>query len=1696
MKENEKKNTRTAKIKKVLKVLGKIFLSLLILIILLLLFIRSPWGQNIIVNKVTSYVSDKTNTTVEIDKLFVTFSGNLSLNGLYLEDKKGDTLLYSKKLEAEIPLLPIIKGNPISIDDVDWQGLTANVYRKDSINGFNYSFLIDAFASDTTAAKPAKESGPPKISVGSINLKNFKVNYNDAVSGMDARLNLGELQVEGKDIDLEKMKFHLASIQLKNTNVNYQQLKPIESTDTTSTGNLPYILVDDFLVENLSAYYKAPPQGLEALAEIRNFKIKETKANLTAQEIEVANFGLKNSDISVVVDTTKMQKETVEKLPKKEEETFQWPEWEVNVTELALENNAICYKQKGVFPRKGEFNPNAIELSDFTLLAENIGLTKDGTANLEINKFRFYEASGFELKELTFAANLDKNKLRLSNLNLATQKSKLAANLQINFSSLEEFIEKPENAQFAAQLSNIRLNAQEAYIFAPQLRQNEMFAKLANQPISGRINVNGSLAKAEIKRMQLNWGKSTKINLRGFVSNPTQVEKLYLDINEFSASTTQDELAKFINPDSLGIAIPQNIELTGNFKGQMDDFTTNTSLTTTNGIVNVQGSFNQQGQIAFDSTIEIVELDLGQILQNEKLGKISLTLKTEGKGDNLNNLDATLNSEFSKLIYNKYDLSALKLSGKIKNGEGDVAMRFKDDNLNLDLDSHVKLDSVAPEVNATINVKGADLYTLGITKKKIRSKVKITADFKGNAEDFKLKTAINEGVVVYDNRPYYLGDVYLNANVDKDSTAVAVNSSFLNTTLNSNANPQKIGKALQQHVEHYFEKDTAFAQELENPVNLKLDLRFHDTPIISEVFLDGLERMDTLRANIAFNQAKHNLKADISLPYLEYNENIVDSLGIALNSDGKKANFDATFAAIEAGPAKLPQTKINSNFKDEQLYLNFESFTEKGKLYAIHSVLEGKDSKRIFKILPEELILNQEDWQINTANQIVFGEKQLDFSNFVLSQNTQQVEIKNFTERNAKDWGLEFDSFKLSSILAYLNPQEHLIEGNVNGEVVFENPFKKPGFTADLKINDFTIFNSKLGVLSLEAESQSNNTYVVDAGIKGEEVDIDFNGNYKTAAQTPSFDLSLDINKIALHAIEEFVPDQIKNTEGNLEGKIKLTGTSKEPNYKGYLAFNNAAFNVKRLDSKFRLAEERINIDNDGVYFSSFTIQDAGGNNFSIDGDILTESFTNPQFDLKLKAKDFTALNSDKEDNDLYYGKAVFDVAANITGDLNFPVVEATLTIREETNLTYVIPETQLSIEKRDGIVIFVNKENPDDILTRQDESKSAAVITGIELRTKLNIEPKATFNVIINEQTDDNLKIVGQGDLIFSIARNGRTTLTGKYDISGGHYQMNLYGLVKREFDLDPSSSVTWQGDPTNANLDVRAIYKVQTSASSLMASQTAGASVEVKNRYKQRLPFLVYLNVDGELMRPKLNFNLGMPEDERGAIGGSVYSRVRQLNQQEDQLNKQVFSLLVLNKFYPESGSDGSQGGIATMARDNLNDALSDQLNMFSDKLTGNTGIDLNFGVNSYTDYQGQTAQNRTDLAISAKKKLFNDRVVVQAGSEVNVQGDRRPGEANPVIGNVSIEYLLTENGRWRLKGFRKSEYENVIDGQVFVSGIALIFTREFNKFKELWDGSAKEEKKKEQEEKEQEEEKKENEKKEEETANNKAVTNKEDK
>lgn len=204
-----------------LRRIARMLLGILIFLILLLLFIRSPWGQSIIIDYAVSYVKDKTGTEVQLESAFITFDGDIKIEGLYLADTKNDTLVYSKSLEANIAIMPLINNSGFEIDDVEWDGLTAKIKRADTTSGFNYQFLMDAFA---TAPDTTTTSDPMQIKIGEISLTNFDILYQDQIYEMDASANFEELYLQMNEIDLGQMIVDVELLTLKNAIIDYVNL--------------------------------------------------------------------------------------------------------------------------------------------------------------------------------------------------------------------------------------------------------------------------------------------------------------------------------------------------------------------------------------------------------------------------------------------------------------------------------------------------------------------------------------------------------------------------------------------------------------------------------------------------------------------------------------------------------------------------------------------------------------------------------------------------------------------------------------------------------------------------------------------------------------------------------------------------------------------------------------------------------------------------------------------------------------------------------------------------------------------------------------------------------------------------------------------------------------------------------------------------------------------------------------------------------------------------------------------------------------------------------------------------------------------------------------------------------------------------------------------------------------------------------
>jgi hypothetical protein len=369
--------------------------------------------------------------------------------------------------------------------------------------------------------------------------------------------------------------------------------------------------------------------------------------------------------------------------------------------------------------------------------------------------------------------------------------------------------------------------------------------------------------------------------------------------------------------------------------------------------------------------------------------------------------------------------------------------------------------------------------------------------------------------------------------------------------------------------------------------------------------------------------------------------------------------------------------------------------------------------------------------------------------------------------------------------------------------------------------------------------------------------------------------------------------------------------------------------------------------------------------------------------------------------------------------------------------------------------VRFVDKSHPEDTLVIKsllDSFSRNAQIKGMDIALNIETDSSALFDVIIDERSGDALSVRGRSDLSFAMDKSGKMSLTGNYEVESGTYNLSL-DVLKRKFAIQRGSTITWTGDPTTALINITAAYSANTAPIDLVEPELAGRPQSEINKFKQKLPFLVSLKMEGEIMKPIITFDITLPDNVL-TIWPDVDTKLQQVRSDASELNKQVFALLLLNRFVGENPleSAGDPLNAGQMAFQSASQILSNQLNQFAGSLI--KGVDINFDLNNEQDYSTGTEQDRTDLNVSVSKKLFSDRVKVNVGSNFEVQGQSNPNQnASNIAGDIAIDYQLSKDGRYMMRAYRKNQYELVVEGQVIETGVTFILTLDYNNFKEIF-------------------------------------------
>ncbi|HYF33590.1 MAG TPA: translocation/assembly module TamB domain-containing protein [Chitinophagaceae bacterium] len=1645
---------------------------LLLLVVLIFILVQTPPVQNFARKKIESYLEGKLKTEVSIGKLYIGFPNSVSLQNVYVEDLQKDTLLYGGRLAVDISLFKLLSSE-VEINEIQLEQITAKIKRQLPDTTFNFQFIIDAFApAKPTAANPA-DTAAVKMAIKSVLLNKVRLLYQDVITGNDMDVTINDLTTRIDIFDPAKMRFHIPDIQVNGIKGHIYQSKPLVSDDSPgkdlAEAKQPVVLnltFKDINLQNIELDYRNDVSAFYNTVKLGTLQVDASNIDMPNRTIELNKLLLNNTTAQIRLGNKKEAQKVAEEL-KQELQAEATNDWRFRIGSLELNNNNIKF-DNDASPRLSRGMDYAhLKADNLTLHARDFLFTID-TISARITKGSFQERSGFQLRRLETNFLFASKEAYLHDLVLETPGTRLGPSITLRYPSLEALAKAPETLRMDINLNNNRILVKDILAFAPQLASQPAFSNPSDTWFLDG-NIEGTMANMHIQSLQFNGLSNTKVNLSGNIAGLPDINRTRVNLNIRNLSTSKTDLALFIPAGTLpqNITLPDQLSANGTINGSLQDVTTDLSLNTSLGNATVRGRIQNATSptaVRYNVTIRARNVQVGRIMQDPTtFGPVSADLTANGRGFDPAVAQGSVKGIVHSAIIKNYNYRNFTIDGSIADKHFKAIAGIRDPNIHLSLNASGLVTDKFPSLKLEADIDSIKTQPLNLTPDVFIYRGTIRADFANtDPDDLMGQMLVTHSVIVNGNQRLQLDTLEVNAGRNDTGRYLRLTSDVARIAVAGEYKLTQLGSVVQNLVQPHFALVPAYQAVAVDPYDFTINARLLDKPLW-RAFMPELKRMDNLVLRGNFS-SERGWQLTAGSPLFEFGANRFVDLNLTAGSGNSGIDLKASMSQMRGPGINIYGVTVGANAANNELgfTLNIKDKAAKDKYHLSATMKQPSFGSYTFSLRPQSLLLNYDAWNVREANAISITPSGINVSNFILSRNNQQLSINSANSSVNAPINVNFSNFKLGTLTGFVQADTTFVDGLMNGNVVLSDIMKQPVFTSDLTINDLSVRKDTLGNATIRVNNRIADTYEADVRITGRGNDVALTGKYLVKPDNnSSYDFVLDVRALQLNTVEGIANGAIKDASGQLTGKVAFNGTMKDPNIDGRLTFNNAALNITMLNSKFTVDKEQLVIlNNEGIRFSTFTIRDETGNAIVIDGMAGTTNFINYDFNLSVNANNFRAINSTKVDNKLFYGKLFLSSNLYIRGTEMLPVIDGSVTINKETDFTAVMPQPEPGIVEREGVVEFVDMDAPpenDSLFLQPYLALDTSAIRGFDINTNIEINKDATLSLVIDAGNGDFIRMKGEGLINAGIDRSGKITLSGSYELSEGSYELT-FNFLRRKFNIQKGSKIVWQGEPTDAVLDVTAIYVANTSPLDLVDDQLAEATTTIRNTYKQRLPFEVHLKMQGELMKPLITFDIILPERNYNVsndIVQNVEVKLEQLRQEPSELNKQVFALLLLNRFVgenPFNNSASSPFSAGAFARQSASKLLTEQLNRLAENLI--QGVDLNFDVVSIDDYTTGERRNKTDFNVSLSKNLLSERLTVTVGSNFELEGPQQSQQqGSNIAGDVALDYKLSKDGRYMLRGYRKNEYQGVVEGYVIETGLSFIITVDYNKFAEIF-------------------------------------------
>lgn len=826
--------------------------------------------------------------------------------------------------------------------------------------------------------------------------------------------------------------------------------------------------------------------------------------------------------------------------------------------------------------------------------------------------------------------------------------------------------------------------------------------------------------------------------------------------------------------------------------------------------------------------------------------------------------------------------------------------------------------------------------------------------------------------------------------------------------------------------------------------NFEYTVDVKDADRVLRVLWPGVSISSGTKLTSWFRRGEKGLQLNLQSDTIRYHD--IKLIGSRLNMTGnpERLNMKYTSDRVVYGDGYQLYNITNrltlaDNHLDNRLsWSNWETQTYSGELSAC--VIFAEDEKNNYstevRIHPGVIVMNDSVWKVNKSTIFISG-KEATVDNFSIRRGNEYLSVNGkVSEDPAEKLVVHLHNFNIENIARIALKRHLALFGITSGELTLQDYYKDFLLLSDFNIENWGLNRDTLGSLRLRSYwDAENRSLIVGAQNRvQDEIPLSVSGYYNPATDT--LNVSMRLKKVGLERVGWYASDYVSQTEGFLSGNVDITGTLQQPDISGFVYLDSVGMKVNMLNTKF-FVHDSIHIVKNRFLFNHFLLRDRHNQQAVLDGEY---QIWQNRYRLNATFENFQLLNTGFADNESFYGQMYLSGLAELNNANG--LINVTVNARTENDSRLYIPLTAALTEQDNNFLHFITPGQ-----NKNRKLQSPYMQSDINLNANLEVNDHLNVQVIFDPTVGDILRTTGSGDIKIDFDKDGSLNMFGEYRITRGDYLFTLSNLVNKKFVLTPGGTINWSGSPYDAMLNINAVYNLKTTITELLPAGDANESGigEQASESGRKVPVECILNLSENLTNPTVKFDINFPTLETQSR-----SYIQSLFSSQDEINKQMFSLLVLNRFYrtDNSGDYGLQAQTAGVTT--VTEMMSNQLSRWLSQISNNVDIGVAYRMG---DPDREISSDEIEVALSTQ--LLNDRVTISANGNMDVGGTKNgtaDSKKTNIAGDFDVEVKLNKQGTLKMKAYSHTDEKLLYNNTETIQGVGVSYQESFDTLKEL--------------------------------------------